>query len=263
MRDICNFIPAKENKGDIEYFHFVYEANYKKLRQPFMQESYYMYLVFKGRGKLKLKNNEYALSKGTLFFTFPDQIFEIRGTDDLTYLYISFDGYGVDNLLKEFKINKDNFIYYGFEHLFEFWMTSIRRVNKINASTLTESVFMYSLSYINNSKEETPDKFETILNYIDTNCTEHDISIKKLADLFFYNKKYFSSLFTKKMDIKFTEYVNSKRIEKAIKFMENSDMTISEISAKCGFSDPFYFSKVFKKFTGTTPTAYMKESNRK
>lgn len=261
MEDICNFIPSKPNKSSIEYFHFVYETGYKKLRQPFIYWNYYVYLVFKGCGKLKINGKEYDIEKGSLFFTFPEQSYEIKGDDNLTYLYISFNGQGVRELLSEFCIDGNNFHFRGFEHLFEFWMDSIRRINKVNATALTESVFMYTLSFINNTDTKTSDKFESILEYIDSNCSDCNISLKKVADIFFYSEKYLSSLFAKKMNIRFTEYLNEKRIKKAMRLIEGNDKIISEIAAKCGFSDPFYFSKVFKKITGITPTAYIKEKS--
>ena len=162
MEDICNFIPTKADKGYIDYFHFVYETGYKKLRQPFIYWNYYVYLVFKGKGRLKVQDSEQEIEKGTLFFTFPEQSYEIEGDDDLTYLYISFNGSGVKSILDDFNVSKSNYLFTGFEHLFEFWMNSIRRINKTNAAALTDSVFMYTLSFITDANEKTSDS-ESIL----------------------------------------------------------------------------------------------------
>ena len=85
-----------------------------------------------------------------------------------------------------------------------------------------------------------------------------DISLKKVADIFFYNEKYLSALFKRKTNVKFTDYLNSLRIDAALRHIRNERMTVSELAEMCGFGDAYYFSRVFKKITGKTPTDYMK-----
>ena len=263
MEDICNFIPKKTNFGNIEYYHFVYESNYKKLKQPFFLMHHRIFLVFKGEGELKIGANKYKLKSGTVFFTFPKIAFEIDGTSNFTYLYISFEGGGVKSLLDGFAISEENCIFDGFEQLKDFWMASIRRVNPTNATTLTESVLLYSLSFIDSSEAsfQHKNKFDSILDYIDDNFTDSTVSVKKLADIYFYSEKYLSSLFVKKTGVKFTEYLNRKRISYAQKIMREESESVSQIALKCGFTDPLYFSKVFKKYTGVSPGEYRHNSS--
>lgn len=49
------------------------------------------------------------------------------------------------------------------------------------------------------------------------------------------------------------EQIRSVRVERAIELLERSNFTVSEIADRCGFSDVFYFSKMFKKITGKSP----------
>jgi len=136
------------------------------------------------------------------------------------------------------------------------------RTLPVNANALTESVLMYTLSFINpgdgSAQAVENDKFDSILNYINYNYASVDMSVKRVAEIFFYNEKYLSMLFSKKTGTKFTDYINKLRIEYAIKLMNNGVQNIAEISSKCGFSDQFYFSKVFKKIMGKAPTEYIK-----
>ncbi len=263
MDDVCNFIPPKKHTSDINYYHFVYETNIKKLNQPFSHANFYAYLVFRGSATLRTGQKDFPLERGSLFFTFPYQHHRFDDCDDFTFLYISFNGNGVATLLESLGITKENFLFPDFAHTIEFWMNSIRRVNRTNANTLTESVLMYTLSFID-GKDGAPvlkkgDNFDAIMEYIDHNYASKDISIKKIADIFFYSDKYLSSLFMKKTGVKFTHYLNEKRIKYAQRLIAGGNSNISDISFKCGFSDPFYFSKVFKKITGESPTAYMKK----
>lgn len=261
MEDICNVIPPKENPASLEFYYFVYETNFRKLPQPFVHSNFYVYLTFKGTATLKTENKEYTLTPGTLLFTFPYQKIEIASEEEFTYLYIAFNGAGADELLNNLSINKENFVFPNFEHLTNFWMSSIRRISPSNGNTLAESVLLYTLSYINTIEEHSRkngDRFESILEYVDNNFTDPNLSVGKVADLFFYSKKYFSSLFFKRQNVKFTDYLNGLRIQYAVSLLREHSASVSEIATKCGFSDPFYFSKVFKKFTGKTPTEFMK-----
>ncbi|MBR5542847.1 MAG: helix-turn-helix transcriptional regulator [Oscillospiraceae bacterium] len=265
MEDICNFIPPNKRHGNIQYFHFVYETNVKKLRQPFLLPDFYAYLVFKGSAILTIGKNDYPLTPGTMFFTFPFKAHEIKEADNFSYFYISFNGTGASTLLENLNINEKNFIYYDFEHLHDFWMKSIRRITRTNAITLTESVLMYSLSFIDNSEKRDPasdtNTFDDILEYIDNNFTDPSLCLKKVADIFFYSEKYFSVLFLKKTGTKFTDHLNNLRIDYATKLIESNTTSISEIAAKCGYNDPLYFSKVFKKKLNETPSSFIRRKN--
>ncbi|MBO5454118.1 MAG: helix-turn-helix transcriptional regulator [Clostridia bacterium] len=240
----------------------MYETNVKKLRQPFLHSNFYLHIAFKGDAVLKFDGKEFPLKSGDVFFTFPNQSFNIDADDNFTYLYISFNGQGVLPLLNSLNINKENCVHKNFENILSFWMDAIRRVNTTNANILTESVLMYTLSFIdsteNVSVEEKKDKFDSILEYVNHNYTSKDMSIKKVADIFFYSEKYLSSLFVKKTKLKFSQYLNNLRISYAVKLFNKGEKNISEVAYKCGYTDQFYFSKVFKKYNGKTPSEYIK-----
>lgn len=259
MDDICNFLPKRSSSGDIEYYHFVYEANFKKLKQPFFFMKYGAYLVYKGCGVLKTKTDEYKLNPGTLFFTFPSSLLQLKAENNFTYLYITFDGDGALSLLDTFGISEDNFVFDGMEQLTTFWMSSIRRITPLNATALTESVLLYSLSFIGDNEKPTQNtnRFDSILSYLNQNFSDPSLSVRKVADLFFYSEKYLSSLFIKSTGVKFTEYLNRLRISHAVSIIDSAT-PIAEIAMQCGFSDPLYFSKVFKKAMCISPSEYVK-----
>ena len=261
MESICNFVSQKKGIGDIKYFHFVYETEHRKMVQPFLRKTYYVYLAVKGTATLSVGRCEYQIVPGTVFFTFPHEAYEIDGSDDLTYLYISFDGVGVRWLFDEFGIDKGRRSFSGSPHITDFWMSVIRRINKMNSYTLTESVLMYTVSFFNDLQERN-DRFESILDYIKNNHTDASLSLKKVAEIFFYSDKYFSALFKQKTDVKFTDYINKLRTETAIHLIGEGVTSVSELAEKCGYSDPYYFSRIFKKTVGLSPTQYIKQKGR-
>ena len=78
----------------------------------------------------------------------------------------------------------------------------------------------------------------------------------KTADIFGFSKKYFSAMFAKNMQINFTDYLTEIRIKHAVEILEKNKLSVAELAEKCGYTDPLYFSKVFKKITGFSPSKY-------
>lgn len=266
MNDICQFIPPKDHPSDLSFFHFVYEVELKRLKQPFTNGNYYAQVVFRGNAILKTGGKRYHLTRGDLFFTQPYQSYMLDGDNDFSFMYISFNGNGALPLLQEHNIRKDNCVFHNLEQILPFWIESIRRVKPSNANTLTESVLLYTLSFIdgvqNERFEKIKDKFDSILDYLNLNFTSNDLSLKKVADLFFYTEKHLSHLFLKKTGKKFTLYITELRIQYAVRLLKENSLSFDEIAIRCGYRDKFYFSKVFKKIIGQTPTAYLQELNR-
>lgn len=259
MKDICQIVPADARQRDIAYYNFVYEAELDRLTQPFLRKYASMQLAFKGKATLRMGDRTYLLTPGTLFVTFPYQPYEIVEYENFTFLYITFDGDGAIKLLEQFGIDKDHAVYHNFDHLTEFWMTSIRRVNPSNILVLTESVLLYTLSYVGQHKPadvRVSRDFDGILEYIDNNFADPELSVSKLADLFGFSGKYLSSLFVKNMDMKFTDYLVKIRIEQAVKMLQQEKIPVAALAIKCGYTDPFYFSKVFKSVMGVPPSKY-------
>ena len=257
MEDICNFISDDSENAGLRFRHFVYEASYHRLRQPFIRKSYCIHLAFRGKAVLKTGGKEQPLMPGTLFFTFPGQIYSLEGDSCFTYLYITFSGPDAPLLLRKFGISEESAVYPGLEVLLDFWMNSIRRVNDQNASALTESVLLYSLSFLGPETEKRPapaDRFEDILRYIHNRYADSRLTLGTVADMFFYNKKYLSALFARRTGTHFTEYLHALRIRHAEYLLEkNSDLSVAELASRCGYEDPFYFSRVYKKITGSAP----------
>ena len=90
-------------------------------------------------------------------------------------------------------------------------------------------------------------------------CNEHyagKLTLNELADLVRLNKSYFSQLFHKEVGMPFSDYVESVRICHAQQYLRKSNYSMAEIAELVGFANQNYFTKVFKKVTGFTPSQY-------
>ena len=110
-------------------------------------------------------------------------------------------------------------------------------------------------------RERDPFPIDTVLRYIKENYQNPDISLKWISENVVYmNSEYLSRLFLREVGQRFTDYLNSTRIEEARKLMEAYHRsTVSEIAEKVGYSNPGYFFHVFRRYTGMTPGEYMEK----
>ncbi len=83
-----------------------------------------------------------------------------------------------------------------------------------------------------------------------------DISLEDVSRIVDISSYYFSKLFKEETGENFIEYLTNIRIDKAKKLLQNRDMSIKNICVDTGYSDPNYFSRIFKKQVGVTPTEY-------
>ncbi len=86
-----------------------------------------------------------------------------------------------------------------------------------------------------------------------------DISVKEVADLVRLSPNYFSHLFKKTTGASFTEYVNAVRVAQARRLLAESDLKIYEIAETVGYTDYKYFSAVFARLAGSSPSRYRPE----
>ncbi|QGQ94530.1 response regulator [Paenibacillus psychroresistens] len=94
-----------------------------------------------------------------------------------------------------------------------------------------------------------------IIKYMNENY-RNDISIQSISKNFYLNPNYLSQLFTKELQVTFTEYLTKLRLEQAKSLLQTTSLSISEIAEQIGFRDYFYFIRLFKKYTNHTPRQF-------
>jgi YesN/AraC family two-component response regulator len=93
------------------------------------------------------------------------------------------------------------------------------------------------------------------VQYIDQNYN-HPITLEDVSGIVGRSSQYFSSLFKQQMGSTFTEYLQSKKMEKAKEYFKTTSMNVSEVAEAVGYLDPNYFSRVFKMVTGNSPRVW-------
>ena len=109
----------------------------------------------------------------------------------------------------------------------------------------------------NNSQHHPTIDLEKIKSYIHQHYAE-SISINDIANNFGIKRRYLTTVFQRYLGTSPIEYLTACRIHKAQELLSFTEKQILEISKSVGYTDNLYFSRVFKKKTGMSPTEYRK-----
>ena len=96
---------------------------------------------------------------------------------------------------------------------------------------------------------------EQAKRYIQNNYRK-DLSLESVSRKVDMSSYYFSKLFKDVAGMNFIEYVTKIRMEAAKKLLKDDTVSVKEVCLKCGYGDPNYFSRIFKKYVGITPSEF-------
>ncbi len=85
-----------------------------------------------------------------------------------------------------------------------------------------------------------------------------DISLTSLADKYSISTGHLSNMIKERLQVGFSDYISSLRMQRAKELLRDESMSIQEIAETVGYNDYFYFTKVFKKVVGISPSKYRK-----
>ena len=137
------------------------------------------------------------------------------------------------------------------------------RKRELVLAALGELISSYMIVYHSNREfSEAVDQIRTsiIQNYTDSSYAL-DVTIRQTP----FNYDYLRKLFKKEMGITPLEYMNRLRMKKAetmLTAMWTNEYSISEVAEQCGFDDALYFSRVFKKNFGCSPSKFAKSRGK-
>lgn len=240
-------------------------------------------MVISGSGIYSTKYTEFEFKNGDVFFFSTDEIHWIKKLDSKTdFLNIHFeprfiwsDNFGISNneLMKIFLNRKKNPINKlkspdvirdlifkiekeisskksEYETMIKVHLTNILiEMIRSYEGQLTESDVSYSAHTLHH--------MEKAINFIDEHLAD-ELTLEEISDIAHMSKTYFCRQFKKLNGIPPWEYITIKRIERAISYIETTDLTKLEIALKCGYNNTANFYYAFKKITGKTPSDYEK-----
>ena len=114
-----------------------------------------------------------------------------------------------------------------------------------------------------NSGNKNRSILKTAVDFIDSHYMDEEISLNTVANVANVSSNHFSALFSQNMGQTFIEYLTTLRMNKAKELLRCTGMRSSEIAGEIGYKDAHYFSYLFKKTQGMTPSDYRKAREKK
>jgi AraC-like DNA-binding protein len=95
-----------------------------------------------------------------------------------------------------------------------------------------------------------------VVHYIEDNLDDEELKRESIARALRINGEWLSRIFPRQVGMTVTDYITDKRLEKAAGLLRNTEKTVGDIAAECGYLDQNYFTRIFKRKFGATPGSY-------
>lgn len=231
---------------------------------PLIKDHYLFVLVNKGNAEL-YSDKKIPFGEHDLLIMFPDQKVHYKALDSWSISWLGLYGKSVSDYIGMMNITPQNSIMQ-----IPFYIELKTVMDKIYELS-AESTFSAHTSIIGliyeffavllrcSSHSFKTDLVSSALKIIDYNyCSA--ISVERIAEHLSVDPSYFSRKFNQKTGKSPKRYIVEKRIERAIELLSSTNAGIFEISNSIGYEDQFYFYRIFKKYTGMSPSEYRKKN---
>ena len=213
---------------------------------------------FSGDSIVKLGDKEYRMQKDTLRVMAPGE----HGCYDVTHIR---PGYCIDIFFNTnifpfpkvtvLQIKDSEKIGFLFKKIFNLWIQRDEGYYLKCMSVLYEILALMQIkNYLPKEKYE---KIAPAIQYISENFRTEDISCEFLAEICGISYSYLKRLFIEKFKVSPKEYIIQARINYACDLLPLKLFNIKQVAEQCGFRDPAFFSREFKKYVGSSPRDFI------
>lgn len=240
---------------------------------PRLLETYKLVFVLKGRGYLKSGGKKLkTLNAGDLFVLYPKEKHHYYADAEHPWelMWISFNGTLSETLLEDVGLTRNSNILssvlnHSIQRTVQTIINSLGDTEDTNRLCATGQLYIL-FAYLKHFTDIQQQRSEVIkqdscvwkaIRFIEQNYYL-DIDVDMLCEHVNYSRSYLSRTFKSETQMTIPEYINKIRVQNAVNLLTTSKMPVKEISILVGMKDSFYFSKLFKKFTGETPREFRK-----
>ena len=240
---------------------------------PEGRNDYQLLYIATGKGHFYFKGSKTAtvVEKGNMVLFRPgeEQVYYYYAEDKTEVYWVHFTGWKVEQYLDGYDLpKKENVFFTGVSPDYP-WIYNqmirelqLRRANYEDVNKLfIHHIFLTINRYIKEGKQtkhETISDIERAVHYFNENYSK-PITIEQYAQEHLMSANWFIHSFKEVMRVPPMQYIVSLRIAAAKGYLESSNKNITEISNLVGYENALYFSRLFKKYTGMTPSEYKKK----
>lgn len=223
-----------------------------------------------GKGRLLINDKEYIVEPGMGMFLYPYDKHKYYSISEKWIVdWITFNGSGVEAMVKNIGINKSDVYYIANSQLIGSRIlkayntaASESSLKGLECSEIVYGFLMDMKKYIstvkNSSIASSHSKLKPVIKYIQNNYNK-PIILKDMSDIIGVTPEYLCFLFKNIFNMRPFEYINRFRISKSKDLLiNNKQLKISDISNIVGFEDTSYYIHMFKRIEGITPGCFRK-----
>ena len=244
------------------------DRNNELLHANTFPESYKLAYVFGGSGTVDIDGKCYSITAGDSFVAFPFTPFEIRAESGLRYVWLEFSGVKGAALLARTAFTKQTPVLGkieipDFQDLFEMPELTGAPYEVYRIGGCLILILSYYMEKFPGKALESEGYVLRACRVIEANCCDHRFGVKDVAEALKIDRSYLYRLFMDEMGVSVMDYITRRRVSRAEAMLVASDAPVKDIALSVGYADQMYFSRVFKKQNGRTPTEFRREIARK
>ena len=241
-----------------------------KTNRPKGRRDYQLLYIYEGKAHFYFDGVERIVNKGemVLFRPYDHQSYFYFPKDKCQSYWVHFTGSEVDKILDYYQLpNKENIFYSStspeYKWLFEQMIRELQlcRANYQELLTMAlRHIFLLINRYLKESKKSgisAYNEIEHAIRYFNEHYKE-DINIEEYAKSLHMSACWFNRRFKQVTKVTPLQYIISIRIANAKTLLETKDYNVAETAREVGFSNPLYFTRLFTKNTGVSPSEYKK-----
>ncbi len=263
-----------------DFFFHIHYCNEKRLQEPreFSKikrslPHHELIYICSGTGTIKINNRKYSLKKGMLLYICPGEphSIEIDTKFPSHFLTVHFSYTNVNFNDGKWKIEKETprLVRYStlelndpyqveelFQKLVDCWIQKLPSY-EFTAKIMLQQLLLLTSNSLNTTSRNfaTSLKVEKIIQYMHGNVSGK-ITVPELSALVSMTPAYMSRTFKDATGYTIIEYFNKLKIDKSKELLIEGNRKVKEVAQELGFADEFYFSRMFKRLEGITPSEF-------
>lgn len=238
--------------------------------RPKGRQDYQLLYIASGKGHFCLDGKDTVVSEGNMILYRPHQtqLYRYFATDKTEVYWVHFTGSDVEAILDSYNLPRSENVFYTGTSPDYPWlcrqMISELQLCRSNFEELLSLLLRHVFIMISRHMEEgnstgsaIRNEVERATHYFNENFSSN-ISIEGYARSRHMSTSWFIRIFRQIVKLTPMQYILSLRMSNAQSLLETSDYNITEVAAAVGYDNPLYFSRLFRKHTGLSPTEYKK-----
>ena len=239
-----------------------------KTEHPEGRNDYQLLYISSGKGHFFLNGTERIVTKGNMILYRPGepQVYYYYAEDKTEVYWVHFTGHQVEQIIEHYALPKDENVFFtgtspDYQWIYKQMIQELQ-LRRANHEELLSMLLRHTLLMINRYIQEghqtgsdVLNEIERALHYFNENYNKA-ISVEQYAKEHLISTNWFIHSFKNTVKVTPMQYILSLRISAAKNMLEKTDKNITEIAYAVGYDNALYFSRLFRKNTGMSPSEY-------